>query len=210
MNYFLCPLTSQIVGNQTVSAPKYLRTDLSGLAFSCIPFGGEGTMCILTLAAPNPALAAESDVYAFSADLTATMSAPDVALLDAFLTAANIPSDQLSSGMSFGDALQIIARVFLAAQALFGLTGSAIFTDPSVTLDSTVGDSGVAAIAPTLQLSGPGNSKQAGGGSISGGSQQQTVSGPFDFSGASSDDLIGDTLDSVSQQFTSAVNLGSF
>ena len=200
MSYqFLVPLSQQTIGSKILSG-GYLSTDMAGLSFSNIPYGAEG-IGIVTLANANPALAARSTLYAFP-DLTVTMGASDVALLAAFLTAANIPSDQLSSSMTFGAALQIIAQIFLAAQALYGLTGSAIFTN-GVGLDDTISDSGVAAIA-TQQTIGPGNMK--GGGSLGGGGgQQQTQSGPFDFSNVSAADLIGDTLDSVSQQFTAPV-----
>jgi hypothetical protein len=113
--------------------------------------------------------------------------------------------------MTWAAVIQIIAKIFLSAQALYGLTGSAIFTN-GVGLNDTIGDSGVASIAPSqvnIKLGGAGNALQAGSG------QQATPqvpqqSGPFDFSSVSAGDSIGDTLDSVSQQFTSAVNIGSF
>jgi hypothetical protein len=121
--YYLCPITSQqqTIGGQTltISAPKYLQSDLAGLTFTCVPFGGEG-WGIVTLAAANSALNAESDVYRFPADLTTVMQDADVSTLAAYLATANCPSDSIVAGMSFNDALQIIAKIFLVAQAING------------------------------------------------------------------------------------------
>lgn len=209
MNYYLTPVTSQTVNNpsQTVNAPKYFSTDMAGLAFTAIPFGAEG-WAIVSLANANAALAAESDVYSFPADLTTLLQDADVSALSTYLTNANIPSDQITSGMAFADALQVIAKIFLVAQSLYGLTGSAIFTN-GATLDDTIGDSGVSSLtAPSLNIGiGGGAGSLLGAGGSSGGSSEQ--SGPFDFSSVSSDDIISDVLDETSQQFTSTVNLGS-
>jgi len=176
MNYFITPITSQTVGQQTVNAPKYLATDMAGLGFSCIPYGAEG-FGIVALQAPNPALSAETDVYTFG-DLTATMQDADVASLAAYLVNANVPSDQIVAGMTFGDALQTIAIIFLAMQAISGATGSAIFADGS-TLDTAISDTTASAIAPSLSLkNGKGNADGAGA------QQSQPVTGNGRPSGA--------------------------
>jgi hypothetical protein len=198
---YLTKLTSQTINGQTAVAPEYFSA-FGGAAFAVVPFGNEGWGILSTSAVLAPA----SDLFIFP-DLTTTLTDSDVSTLSAFLANVNCPSDQIVSGMTWAAALNVIATIFLAAQALYGLTGSAIFTN-GVGLDDTIGDSGVAVIAPsqTINVHGAGNNLSAGG--SSGGSQQQTQSGPFDFSGVSSDDLIGDTLDAVSQQFTGSVVLG--
>lgn len=206
MNSYLCPITAQqlTIGGQTmtVNAPAFLA-DLNGATFTSIPYGAE-PICILTLAAPSTALAQEAGVYSFPTDLTAVMQDADVATLNSFLTASNIPSDGITSGVTFGAALNYIASVFLVAQALAGASGAAIFTD-GVTLDTEVGDSDIAPIAGnSVSLSkGAGNVQQqegsSGGGQIS----------AYDFSDVSASDSIGSMLDSVSSQ-VGEVNLGEF
>jgi hypothetical protein len=204
--YYLVPITSQqlTIGEQTtVNAPAFLA-DLNGATFTSIPYGSE-PICILTLASVNPALAAEDGVYEFASDLTTQLADADVSTLSAFLANANIPSDQIESGMTFGAALNYIASVFLVAQALAGASGAAIFTD-GVTLDTQVGDSDIAPIAGnSLSLSkGAGNEQHQAG--SSGGGQ---IISAYDFSGVSASDSIGDMLDSVSSQVGS-INLGEF
>jgi hypothetical protein len=150
MQTYLMPLTNQTqtIGGQTltVSAPKYFRSDMAGLSFSCVPFGGDG-MGIVSLAKPNATLSKETDVYSFPSDLSTTLADGDVTTLSAYLTAANIPSDQISTGMTWADVLQVIAKIFLVAQQLYGVTGSGIFTN-GATLTDPLSNSGVAGIAP--------------------------------------------------------------
>lgn len=197
--YYLVPLTSQALNGQTIVGPSYLQTDMAGLGFSCIPFGQEG-LGIVSLAAANAALAAESDVFAIPSDLTETLVDADVMNLTNFLTPLNVPVSQFISGMTWAEALQTLATLFLAAQAISGALGTSIFGDGSTTLDTAISDSSISALAPS-QNESLGHIKS--GGSIQ--QQQVTSNGLFDFSAISASDTVGDTLDSLSAQFTSAV-----
>jgi hypothetical protein len=197
--YFLTPITSQTIGQQTANAPKYLATVMAGLGFSCIPYGAEG-WGIVGLQNANPALSAEADVYTFG-DPSTVMTDADVATLSAYLATANVPSDQIVAGMTFGVALQTIAKIFLVAQAIAGSTGSSIFAEGS-TLDTAVGDTTAASIVPAQT-----NNKLGKVGSVSSGGSASSQLGPFDLSGVSASDTVGDTLDSISQQFTDTVIL---
>lgn len=180
----LLPQAQTIAGRSIqIDTPKYLA--LVGMSFTSIPFGGE-PMCILVLSAPNAALESESDVYSFPSDLTSQLSDTAVATLSAFLTDANVPVSQIQSGMTFAATLQAIARIFLACQALHGVSGAPIFT-AGVTLTTTIADSDLAPL----------------------GTQEVSSFGPFDFSSIKSSDSVGDVLDSLSKQITQNVNFGS-
>ncbi len=195
MNLFIMPVTSQQIGKRTANGPKYLATHMSGLTLKCIPYGAEG-WGIVGLQSVNPALSAEEDVYTFPADLTTVMDDADVSTLTAFLTAANVPANQIVSGMRFAEALQNIAKIFLVAQTIASQTGSQIFTD-GITFESAVSDTTVATAS----------SQKSIGKGIQQSGQQQAATGPFDFSGVAADDTIGDTLTTISQQFSDTVIL---
>ena len=135
MNFYLVPLAPTTIGGRTTLAPKYFQTDLAGASFSSIPFGTR-SVALLSLAAPNTALATEPDVYAFPADLTTPLVDSDVVALDAYLQNADIPYTWLTPGMSFQDVVHQIAQLFLAAQSDSALAGDALvaasqqFTEP--------------------------------------------------------------------------------
>jgi hypothetical protein len=154
MSYvYLCPITSQAltIGGQTVTslAPKFFSL-LTG-AWTVIPYGEDG-IGILTLGAANATIAAADDCYSFPTDLATQLADSDVTALGSFLAAANIPSDQINSTLTFGAALQIIAKIFMVAQALLGATGAPLFTN-GTTLSSTIGDSDLAPLAPAQNVS---------------------------------------------------------
>jgi hypothetical protein len=216
MFFYLTPVTSQTITigsrQQTILAPKYCSTDMAGLPYSCVPYGAEG-WCVVALTAENSALAAETDVYAFPSDLSTVMQDSDVSTLAAFLATANVPSDQIVSGMTFEAALTAILTIFLVAQAIAGSTGSAIFTD-GTTVDTPISDTSASALVPsTSQASvgvGMGFGAIGGGGNAGNASNPQSSQvGPFDFSDVSSSDAVGDVLNTVSQQFTSPIVIGS-
>jgi hypothetical protein len=181
---YLVPIvsTQQAIGGQTmtVRAPKYLNMPTS---FTCIQFGGEG-YGILVLSAPNASIAAASDCWVFPSDLTARMIESEASALSTFLASINCPADQIASGMTFAAALQVIAKIFLVAQVLHGVSGAPIFS-VGTTLSTTVEDSDIAPIATT------------------------PIPGSFDFSGVKATDSIGSVLDSLSNQMTQPANLGS-
>ncbi len=196
--YFIMPITSQTIDAKTINAPKYLQTDMANAGFRCLPYGRDG-WGIVGLQNANSALSAESDVFTFPADLTTVMQDADVAALAAYLATANVPSTQIVAGMTFNAALQTIATIFLAMQAIAGSTGSAIFAS-GITLDSAIGDTSAAAVVPS-QSQGLGKGNKSTGGSTS------SQLGPFDLSSVSSSDGVGDTLDALSQQFNDTVIL---
>jgi hypothetical protein len=213
MSVYLVPLTlqSQQIAGQTftVNGPKYFSTALAGLSFACVPYGGEG-IGLITLAVPNAALAAEPDVYSFPANLSTPMASADVATLSTFLTAVNVPVDQIVSGMTFAAALQVIAKIFLVAQTLHGVSGAPIFST-GTTLSTAIEDSDISPIATTPIPTASANLDTTVADSDLTPLGIQTVSsfGPFDFSGVTGADTLGDVLDSLSKQLTQTVNLGS-
>lgn len=130
MNFYLVPTQSVQIGpsgnQQTVNMPEYVGTDIT-TGFSCIPYGVEGIV-ILSLAAPNVALAAEGDVYAFPADLTGTLADADVSTLNAYTDGFNIP-EFATAGMTWAQVLATMSRIFLAAQTISGANGgNSLFT----------------------------------------------------------------------------------
>jgi hypothetical protein len=201
--YFIVPITQQTLAGQTVNAPKYFSTDLNGLSLSSLPYGLDGC-CLVGLHALNAALSAETDVYSFPEDLTAELADADVAALANFLSPLNVPTDLITSGLTFADVLQIIALIFLANQAICGVTGVPTFSD-GVTPSSAVSDSGASSLAPTLTLNaGKGDNTNTGNNNAP---APVTSNGPYDFTGIAASDTVGDTLNSLSQQFTDTVVL---
>jgi len=205
MNYYITPVTSQTITGQQTNAPKYYATDMVGLSFAAIPYGVEG-WALVSVAATNAALAAEADVYAFPADLTAVLADSDVTVLTTFAATANIPSDQFLTGMTFADVLQIVAEIFLAAQAISGVTGTPIFSS-GVTPDSPITSSGAASLVPSTQLNKSGSDMKAGGTAAP--APVATSNGPYDFTQIDSSGTVGDALNLLGQQFVGVVDFGT-
>jgi hypothetical protein len=206
MNYFIVPLTSQTLGGRTVNAPKYLSTDMAGLGFTCIPYGAEG-VAIVALQAANAALSAESDVYTFPENLDAMLADADVTALTNFLTPLNVPTDSITLlGMTWSQVLQLIGTIFLAAQAISGVTGTSLFTavaspgsgGAGAGMGKTGGQSGGLSAPPTIDTSISDSTASAVVGSIV---------GPFDLTNVDPSDSIGDVLTSLAAQFTAPVVL---
>lgn len=195
---YLVPIIPQMVAGQTVNAPKYLIA--LGVPFACIPYGGE-PLGIVTLQNANAALSAESDVYTFS-DLSQTMQPSDIAELSEYLATYSVPTTQLVAGMTFAAALQVIATVFLVAQALAG-AGYGLFAGTDNTLDSPASN-----VLPTqVSVGGAGAGQGVGVGSGgSGGSSQQQI-GPFTFTVGDST-TVEQLLTATAAQFAGEVNLG--
>jgi hypothetical protein len=182
MNFYLCPTTQQTINNQQVTAPEYFSTDLSGQNFSAIPFGVE-PLALIVLSEPNSALAAETDVYAFPADVTTLLQASDVVTLGAFLSNLNIPSSWLTAGATFQSVIRQLAQIALAisyAEGTAGTNGSSIF----------------------LQVALPGQSGTPSA------ALQALPAGVFNFAGANPTDSVADTIIAVSQQFTGEIFVG--
>jgi hypothetical protein len=180
--------------------------------------------CILSTDDPTTVtqLQGQSDTYALPSDLTTVLADKDVITVTSFLANLNVPADQITTGQTFAQVLTMIAQIFLAAQAIAGVTGSAIFTT-GVTLDSAVSESGASALAPALQASlgagagaslgagagkGAGASLGAGAAGNSGNELVPTGSGPFDFSQIDGTATISDTLTALAQQYTSTIIIG--
>jgi hypothetical protein len=146
MNYYLVPTANMTMPDGSmVTAPKYLSTDLNGLAFTAIPFGVEG-LDLLSLAASNAALAAEPDVFAFPTDLTAKLLDADVTNLTNYLSPLNVPTSQIAAGQTWAAVLRQLAQVFLAAQFASGSNGGrSLFT---VTVNLKGASASLAALTP--------------------------------------------------------------
>ena len=199
-NFYLVPVDPTQIGDDTVSAPKYMLTDLAGLNITCIPYGAE-PLTLLSLTAPNAALAAEADVYAFPNDLSETLSDQDVAALDSYLSDANVPSAFLTVGMTFQDVVRQLAQVFLLAQAISSENDGASIFPSGTTVDSPI----------VSQTMGKGGGSTGGiGGSTPSAlvNVVGTTAGVFDLSDVDTSESIGDTLLVVSAQFTQPIEIG--
>jgi hypothetical protein len=120
---FLIPQAFDSLGNL---APKYVSTDLLNKSWVAMPFGIEGLVLLAT--DPNAALAAESDVFAFPANLDAILSGPDVSNVQAFFQANNIPSAYVLAGTSWRSVVRTTAKCFQIAQRHVGVNQAGIFT----------------------------------------------------------------------------------
>src|ERR1700730_15652800 len=129
MNYYLVPTEQAVVipNLPAATVPKYWD-NLVGLDWAIVPFGIEG-IALLSLAAPNAALAAESDVFAFPSDLTALLTGADVSKLSAYCGNYKIPSKWVAKGMPWAVVLRQLATVFLTAQFVSARTGASIFAN---------------------------------------------------------------------------------
>lgn len=177
--YFLVPTTQQSQNGQTVTAPEYLSTDLAGVNFGSIPFGAE-PLALLALTAPNSALAAETDVYAFPADTTTLLQASDVTTLGAYLSNLNLPSSFLVAGMTFQSVVRQSAQIALTLQYAEGPAG----TNGASVFDQLV----------------VGNTASA--------SLQTIPTGVFSFADVDAADSVADSIVAVSQQFTQPIYVG--
>jgi hypothetical protein len=179
MNYYLVPTANMTMPDGSmVTAPKYLSTDLNGLAFTAIPFGVEG-LDLLSLAASNAALAAEPDVFAFPTDLTAKLLDADVTNLTNYLSPLNVPTSQIAAGQTWAAVLRQLAQVFLAAQYASAQNG------------------GQSLFTVTVNLKGGKPTPSA--------SLAATTPGAFDFTKVDPTQTVGDTLIEVAAQFTAPI-----
>ena len=206
MQQYLVPLVTTQFGNNTISAPKYLGTSAS---FSCIPFGQEGLGLVSAIA--NAALA-QPDVFAFPA-LTGVVTPNDLdptvpTSFAAFCAANNIPATPFVSGMSWQDVLIATAQIFLAAQAISGVTGAPIFT-AGVTPNSPITASGAAVLVPTASQSNQKGSTNNKAGGTAAPAPVATSNGPYDFTQIDSSGTVGDALNLLGQQFVGVVDFGT-
>jgi hypothetical protein len=104
-----------------VSVPEYsvnASDPLYGATYVSMPLIGASLSLIAT--APNAALAAESDVFAFPADLTPAMSDTDIDALTAVLENANVPTTFLVPGVTYEAAAQTIGAIAQVLQQASG------------------------------------------------------------------------------------------
>jgi hypothetical protein len=173
-NFYLVPLVLTTgPNNQQITAPKYAATDLANVSYSSMPYGGEG-VALVSLVAPNAALAAEPDVYAFPTDLTQQLASTDVAALAAFVQPCNIPSSWILFGATFQSVLTQLAQIFLCMQAISG--GNPVFAGTQNTPQTTLAQAGI--VLP--------------------------ASSAFNFSKVNATETIGNFLVSVGQQLNMA------
>jgi hypothetical protein len=125
---FVVPLVqinlTDFQGNQiTRNVPEY-STDsgdpLYGVSFNCMPLTGAGIALVAT--APNPALADESDCFAFpsNGDLTTQMTNDDIASLTTVLQNVNVPTDFLVSPITYAQAARTIGQIAQTLQMAAG------------------------------------------------------------------------------------------
>jgi len=120
---FLIPQTFDSTGSLV---PKYASTDLSGHSWVAMPYGLEGI--VLLASDPNPALAAEADVFAFPVNLDTPLASSDVTAVQSFFQNANIPSAYVLAGMTWRTVVRMTAKCFQILQRHNGLFGAAVFS----------------------------------------------------------------------------------
>jgi hypothetical protein len=216
---FLCPLVQAIQNGVNVTQPKY--TGQFGITSQAsIPYGAEGTVCILSLPVANSSLSSQPDVYTFG-DLTQPLNEEEVVVLELFLAPYNVPTDGLIPGNPGVVNLLYLARIFLAAQFIAGQSKSSIFAGTGLTLSSPVSKSTAistvvsaavsAQASPAVSQGVDSLSIGTGGSSGSSGSGGSSTPAPlFDFSNVQDTDTIGDVLNNVSVQWTAPISLGGF
>jgi hypothetical protein len=139
--------------------PKYLATDLLNKSWVAMPYGLE--LLALVATDPNPALAAEADVFAFPLNLDTLLASADVTSVQSFFAAQNIPNGYVVAGMTWRTVARTTAKVFQINQRHNGLTGTAIFSTNTTAYLAAVAAATVSAtvippqpvrvgIAPTL------------------------------------------------------------
>jgi hypothetical protein len=119
-------LVPQQFDSKGALVPKYLSTDLSGRSWVAMPYGIEG-ICLVA-SDPNPALAAEPDVFAFPVNLDAPLASADVTNVQAFFQNVNVPSAYVVAGLTWRTVARTTAKVFQILQRHNGLTGTAVFS----------------------------------------------------------------------------------
>jgi hypothetical protein len=215
---YLVPVVSVTVNGQTVQQPKYAGTDYTN-SYAAIRYGLE-PLCLLSLPAASPALAAESDVYAFPADLTQPMSAAAVTTLESFLASNNVPSDGLEAGAPFVTALVYVTQIFLLAQFVAGSTNQSgsLFAN-GVTVNSPANSSpSISAVltaapqpTPTPQPGPVASSAGTGNANGTNSASSASSSGLFNFAAISNLATVGEFLDAASQTWAGgAISLGGF
>jgi hypothetical protein len=106
----------------TLTVPEYSVNSgdpLYGVTYASMPLTGLSLALVAT--AENDSLATESDVFAFPADLTQTMTDADITALTTILASANLPTSFLVSGITYDGAAQTIGAI---AQTLQQATGT--------------------------------------------------------------------------------------
>lgn len=102
----------------TANVPEYYDSDLLNATYASMPLTGCALALIAT--APNAALAAESDVFAFPANLDSEMSDADITALTSVLQNANVPTDFLASGITYQAAANTIGAIAQVLQQAAG------------------------------------------------------------------------------------------
>lgn len=199
MNFYLMPTASfaNSMGGM-FTGPKYLKTDMAGLTFTAVPYGVEG--CILVALAPNPALAAEPDVFSFGISSN-TLASGDVTSLGTYLASHNLPSAWVTAGMTWAQVVRQIAQIHLLAQWASGKAKGASIFSGGATLNSTIAS--LSAVSAGVGTGGTGSSS-----ALVTAITAAINPGDFDFSQVETSHTIGEILTSVSQQFESPIIVG--
>jgi hypothetical protein len=105
----------------TANVPEYsvnVGDPLYGVTYACMPLVGASLALIATDS--NAALAAESDVFAFPANLDSEMTDADIATLTTVLQNANVPTDFLVAGITYQDCADTIGAIAQVLQQAAG------------------------------------------------------------------------------------------
>ncbi len=132
-----------IIGNGTDKDPRrpaYAAIDLSNVDWTMMDYGNE-PVCIFTAdvtGVQHLSLTAHTDVIAVPVNLSNTVGA-NLVLVQNALSGFNIPSDWVTSGMTYREVVKIVILIFLLAQRIQGLLPTRLF-ESGITLSSQLVD----------------------------------------------------------------------
>jgi hypothetical protein len=207
MNFYLVPSVQVIPpGFQSaISVPKYSASDSTETQFTnftAITYGVEG-YTLVALAADNPGLDAEPDVFAFGVSAN-KLASSDVLAVDAAFATAKLPSQWVTAGMTWGEVVRQTAQVHLLAQFLSGQASGASIFAGGTTLSST--PAGLQSVSAGVGGVGGGNPSPSTSSLVR--AINNSVVGVFDLTDVDQTQTVAEILTSVSQQFTAPIVVG--
>lgn len=134
---YLVPIIGTGASIADARRAKYFKGTGASGRFIMMPYGLEpfGLVVAEVTQAQHNAIAANSDVQAFPANLDSTLSAGAVTTTKAGLESLSIPNGWVTTSLTFRNALRVVIQIFQFSQRFHGLGGGRMFP-ASVTLDT--------------------------------------------------------------------------
>lgn len=143
LRVYLVPRTGDGLTRETSFKPKYVKAgDLGAgldiLNWQAVDYGTEGVFFLFVDVTPeqHTALSAQQDVIAVPSNLDNQIGSLALATAQAKLEAINLPSDWLTQGMTWRQALRTYLKIAQLAQRYQGLFGTVPMWPSGVALDT--------------------------------------------------------------------------